>query len=42
MIEIKDEHIKKLEKEIVDFYNEFNCDYNKGRRMVENRKMMLR
>ena len=41
MIEIKDEHIKKLEKEIVDFYNEFNCDYNKGRRMVENRKMMI-
>lgn len=41
MIEIKDEHLKKLEKEIVDFYNEFSCDYSKGRRMVENRKMMI-
>ncbi len=41
MIEIKNEHVKNLEKRIVDFYNEFSCDYSKGRRMVEDRKMMI-
>ena len=42
MIEIKDEHIKKLEKEIVDFYNDFNGDeYRKGRSLLESRKWFI-
>lgn len=42
MIEIKDEHIKKLEKEIVDFYNDFSGDdYRKGRKLLETRKKFI-
>lgn len=41
MIEIKDKHVKKLEKQIVDFYNELSKDYNKGRMLLETRKKLI-